>query len=152
MLLVNPQIKLNWVRAHVGIYGNELADSSAKNATTKEEVDIKVKIPKSWIKNQFKATMLQEWQARWGSSFNSRFLYGNFSRGKYKKMPRRLFDKPDSNNSWVFPCCKHRIFCKSPDCECRRDKELSPIIFTGARFIGKLDKGIFLITFLNLVF
>ncbi|GBN91596.1 hypothetical protein AVEN_229391-1 [Araneus ventricosus] len=40
-LLVNPQIKLNWVRAHIGIYGNELADLSAKNATTQEEVDIK---------------------------------------------------------------------------------------------------------------
>ncbi|GBM48553.1 hypothetical protein AVEN_184572-1 [Araneus ventricosus] len=35
ILLVNPQIKLNWVRAHIGIYGNELADLSAKNATTK---------------------------------------------------------------------------------------------------------------------
>ncbi|GBN76382.1 hypothetical protein AVEN_35649-1 [Araneus ventricosus] len=60
ILLVNPQVKLNWVRAHIGIYGNELADLSAKNATTKEEVDIKVKIPKSWIKNQLKLTMLQE--------------------------------------------------------------------------------------------
>ncbi|GBM65497.1 hypothetical protein AVEN_223592-1 [Araneus ventricosus] len=59
-LLVNPQITLNWVRAHVGIYRNELADLSAKNATTKEEVDIRVKIPKSWIKNQLKLTMLQE--------------------------------------------------------------------------------------------
>ncbi|GBM51149.1 hypothetical protein AVEN_2500-1 [Araneus ventricosus] len=64
ILLVNSQIKLNWVRAHAGIYGNELADLSVKNATTKEEVDIKVKIPKSWIKNQLKLTMLQEWQAR----------------------------------------------------------------------------------------
>ncbi|GBO35533.1 hypothetical protein AVEN_129242-1 [Araneus ventricosus] len=59
ILLVNQQIKLNWVRAHFGIYGNELADLSAKNATTKEDVDIKVKIPKSWIKNQLNLTMLQ---------------------------------------------------------------------------------------------
>ncbi|GBM90278.1 hypothetical protein AVEN_189061-1 [Araneus ventricosus] len=78
ILFVNPQIKLNWVRADVGIYGNELADLSAKNARTKEEVDIKVKTPKSWIENQLMVTMLQEWQERWGSSLNSRFIYGIF--------------------------------------------------------------------------
>ncbi|GBM90846.1 hypothetical protein AVEN_49810-1 [Araneus ventricosus] len=60
ILFFNPQIKLNWVRAHFGIYLNELADLSATNATTKEEFDIKIKIPKSWIKNQLKLTMLQE--------------------------------------------------------------------------------------------
>ncbi|GBN55403.1 hypothetical protein AVEN_143487-1 [Araneus ventricosus] len=64
ILFVNPQIKLNCVRADNVIYGNELADLSTKSATTKEKVDIKVKIPKSWSKNQLKMTMLQEWQAR----------------------------------------------------------------------------------------
>ncbi|GBM48232.1 hypothetical protein AVEN_72499-1 [Araneus ventricosus] len=86
ILLVNPQIKLNWVRAHVGIHGNELADLSAKNATTKEEVDINVKIPKFWIKNQL------------------------FFRAKYKKMSRSLFDKPDTNNSWVLACAPTENF------------------------------------------
>ncbi|GBO00127.1 hypothetical protein AVEN_85243-1 [Araneus ventricosus] len=110
ILLVNPQIKLNWFSAHVGIYGNELADLSAKNATTKEAVDIKVKIPKFWIKNQLKFTMLQEWQARWMSSPNSRFLYGIFPEVNTKRWPRRIFDKPDTNNSWVLPCAPAQNF------------------------------------------
>ncbi|GBL79125.1 hypothetical protein AVEN_92376-1 [Araneus ventricosus] len=33
-----------------------------------------------------------------------------FSRGKYKEMPRRLFDKPDTNNSWVLPCAPRQNF------------------------------------------
>ncbi|GBM26696.1 hypothetical protein AVEN_124988-1 [Araneus ventricosus] len=118
-LLVNPQIKLNWVRAHVDIYGNEL---SAKNATTKEEVDIKVKIPKSWIKNQLKVTMLQEWQVGWGSSPNSRFLYGVFSEVNTKRCHGDFLINQILTTYGCFPVHQRRIFGKSPDCECGRDQ------------------------------
>ncbi|GBM66549.1 hypothetical protein AVEN_251970-1 [Araneus ventricosus] len=194
--LANPQIKLNWVRAHVGIYGNELADLSANNSTTKEEVDIKEKIPNSWIntlsktpaptgldciiqlvtpistrgsrpsglsttnceekrgeggrvhftnpyvnrtseykgskilraanrqrvKNQLKVTMLREWQARWGSSSNSRFLYGIFPGINTKRGHGDFLINHILTTHGCFSVHTHRIFGKSLDCECGRDQ------------------------------
>ncbi|GBM56594.1 hypothetical protein AVEN_128387-1 [Araneus ventricosus] len=122
ILLVNPQITLNWVRAHIDIYGNELADLSAKNATTKEEVDIMVKIPMSWITNQLKMTMVQEWQARWMSSPNSRFLYGIFPEVNTKRCHGDFLINQILTTHGCFPVHQHRIFGKSPDCKCGRDQ------------------------------
>ncbi|GIX83503.1 uncharacterized protein CDAR_83501 [Caerostris darwini] len=46
----NTDISLKWTRAHVGTLGNESADKHAKQATTKEEIDIFFKIPISFVK------------------------------------------------------------------------------------------------------
>jgi hypothetical protein len=46
-------IQLTWIKAHVGHYGNELADTLAKEATKNKDIIYK-KIPKSHIVQHFR--------------------------------------------------------------------------------------------------
>ncbi|GBM16239.1 hypothetical protein AVEN_195353-1 [Araneus ventricosus] len=77
LFLVNtPNISSNWVKAHIGIEGNELAGSIAKSATMKDDIDYNAKIPKSWIKHQLKVFATERWQQRWDMSLKAWFLFG----------------------------------------------------------------------------
>ncbi|GBM75932.1 hypothetical protein AVEN_155438-1 [Araneus ventricosus] len=51
-LLENARIRLDWVKAHIGIKGNEIADTLAKEATT-DGIPASLPFPKSFLKKQF---------------------------------------------------------------------------------------------------
>ncbi|GBN43544.1 hypothetical protein AVEN_121475-1, partial [Araneus ventricosus] len=51
-LLENARIRLVWVKAHIGIKGNEIADTLAKEATT-DGIPASLPFPKSFQKKQF---------------------------------------------------------------------------------------------------
>ena len=57
----------SWVPGHVGIYGNEWADSVAKKATTRESIDINVPYQSSEIKSIYKTMLKEEWQRQWNT-------------------------------------------------------------------------------------
>ncbi|GBM38367.1 hypothetical protein AVEN_76000-1 [Araneus ventricosus] len=57
LLRSKPNVKLNWVRAHVVIISNEMADQAARRATQKEFIHHVEKIPMSWIKFELKTKM-----------------------------------------------------------------------------------------------
>lgn len=62
------KIKFSWVKAHIGIRGNELADKLAKEAAKMDQNPVYEEIPKSRILSEVKEIGLQEWQNRWNSS------------------------------------------------------------------------------------
>jgi len=62
-------VHFTWVNAHNNIYGNELADQLAKEATTSREAEIIYsKIPKSAVIRELKEEGVEEWQREWDAS------------------------------------------------------------------------------------
>jgi len=57
-------IKFTWIKAHVRIYGNELADKLAKEASRKDDISFK-RIPKTDITHQLREQSIAKWQNQW---------------------------------------------------------------------------------------
>jgi len=59
----------NWVKAHVGIQGNDMADRHAKKAVKENIGEIVYgKIPRETIITEEKENGLTKWQEQWASS------------------------------------------------------------------------------------
>jgi len=60
------QITLQWVKAHAGTRGNELADTIAKATATNGTIsESHTRIPKSAALRQLEEEILQKWQRSW---------------------------------------------------------------------------------------
>ncbi|GBL98716.1 hypothetical protein AVEN_8619-1 [Araneus ventricosus] len=70
-LLENARIRLGWVKAHIGIKGNEIADTLAKEATT-DGIPTSLPFPKSFLKKQLLQLSLSRWQAEWDNGETGR--------------------------------------------------------------------------------
>ncbi|GBN53327.1 hypothetical protein AVEN_39572-1 [Araneus ventricosus] len=73
-LLENARIRLGWVKAHIGIKGNEIADTLAKEATT-DGIPASLPFPKSFLKKQLLQLSLSRWQAEWDNGETGRSVY-----------------------------------------------------------------------------
>ena len=60
------KIVFSWVKAHVEIYGNEMADRLAKEAARRKETNIAFnRIPKSTLYHEVAKEAKQQWQSEW---------------------------------------------------------------------------------------
>ena len=68
-------VSFEWIPAHVGIHGNEIADTLAKNATKRKAIDFEIKLSKNDLETKSYKVYLDEWQKDWDTSLKGRFLY-----------------------------------------------------------------------------
>ena len=65
----NWKIKFSWVKAHAGVYGNEMADRLAKEAARSDGTNYGYsRIPKSAIYQEAAEEAIQKWQEQWTKS------------------------------------------------------------------------------------
>lgn len=61
----NWTVEIAWVKAHVGIRGNETADRLAKKATINNEAETYIKIPLSALRKSIREKTLEQWECEW---------------------------------------------------------------------------------------
>jgi hypothetical protein len=63
---INWKIQLCWVKPHVGIKENELADTLAKEAATNTDIMVCFKkVPKSAVRSELGVKSVEKWQRDW---------------------------------------------------------------------------------------
>ncbi|GBO08924.1 hypothetical protein AVEN_41688-1 [Araneus ventricosus] len=110
----STNIRLCWIKAHVGISGNE--------ATKKEADDINVKFSKKWLKNYLQRLTLERWQARWELSQKARYTYGLLPRVSFDRCFGDFFLNQFMTGHGVFPVHQMKFYGKSDLCHCERDQ------------------------------
>ncbi|GBM91336.1 hypothetical protein AVEN_116664-1 [Araneus ventricosus] len=79
-------IRLGWIRAHVGHLGNEKADELAKEAITSTEASVlTVPLPRSSSNQDLKQRALAKWQRSWDYGINGRSTYEIIKEGRTSK-------------------------------------------------------------------
>ena len=75
----NWTIEFKWVKAHAGIYGNEIADRLAKEATQNCYVTYS-RTPKSVIKKDTRKESIRNWRSQWEETTKGAITKGFFSK------------------------------------------------------------------------
>ncbi|XP_055336004.1 uncharacterized protein LOC129586686 isoform X2 [Paramacrobiotus metropolitanus] len=70
------EVTLQWIPAHIGIYGNEMADLAAKQgAHLPENGGLQLPLSKASFRQLLSTTISAEWQKNWSASQKGRALY-----------------------------------------------------------------------------
>jgi ribonuclease HI len=71
MEMQNWKIDFNWIKAHAGHHGNELADQLAKEVAASREINKCYKrIPKSAVLRELSEHSVTKWQGEWDHTIN----------------------------------------------------------------------------------
>ncbi|GBN24965.1 hypothetical protein AVEN_245943-1 [Araneus ventricosus] len=90
ILLDHSNIEINWIKAHVGYKGNEVANNSlAKQATENGIPCTSIQLPRCFIKGSLKSLMLDKCQNARAEGVTGRDIYNLVPRVKMRMEPWR---------------------------------------------------------------
>lgn len=114
-------IHIAWTRAHVGTYGNERADSLAKDATLSLQSLNTVKIPISFLKSTFHENLINSWQNYWSTEETGRRTFSFLPEVSQQRIIFHNAIVAFLTNHGPFPAYKFRFHlggAQTPNCIC----------------------------------
>ncbi|GBM18683.1 hypothetical protein AVEN_164796-1 [Araneus ventricosus] len=112
IILKSTNIKLKWIRAHVGYSGNEAANELAKKAT-QEGTPTYIPAPRNHVKRLLQKQSIILWQTEWGNGETDRRVY-NVLHPSLRQRPEIMFTDHGS-----FPTYLKRLNIRNSDtCGC----------------------------------
>ncbi|GBM17817.1 hypothetical protein AVEN_99688-1 [Araneus ventricosus] len=121
--ILDESVSLHWVKAHIGIEGNESADKAAKEATSRTNVDLHLDLPIRSLKTSLKRQILDRWQRTWEDRENTkgRFTYKIFPRVSTSRCSDNSLISQAISNHGRFPSYFRRFNIKDGTCRCGED-------------------------------
>lgn len=89
--ILHLDIELFWTKAHVRDVGNERADVVDKNATAKENIEIRFSLTKLQLKMILNNKCKDIWNTRWGNSIKGRITWNYIRNVNYDRIYSDFF-------------------------------------------------------------
>ncbi|GBM84635.1 hypothetical protein AVEN_135626-1 [Araneus ventricosus] len=118
--LVDNSVSLHWVKAHIGIAGNEAADKAAKETTNKPPIDLHLGLPERSLKTYFKQKLQDTWQATWEDPNNDKgcYTYALFPRVSKSRCVSNRYITQAVTNHGLCPFYLRRFRIRACTCRC----------------------------------
>ncbi|GIX87730.1 uncharacterized protein CDAR_617151 [Caerostris darwini] len=117
------RIQLYWIKAHVGLAGNEKADDYAKEATNIPCVNIITPISINYIKSILKKELMAEGQNNWTNSTKGRSVHDLFPKVSVDRIQGDFFLNQLITGHGALAKYRERFFGKSAICQCGHQPE-----------------------------
>ncbi|XP_015922428.2 uncharacterized protein [Parasteatoda tepidariorum] len=109
-------ITMNWVKAHVGIQGNEEADEAAKEAIGSDIIDLQVlRIPRQ-AKTEIKRILMARWQYNWYNSVKGRQTFKFIKTPSTTRIQSNFYLNQYLTGHGVFGTYQRKFFNKDDKC------------------------------------
>ncbi|GIY60622.1 uncharacterized protein CEXT_176191 [Caerostris extrusa] len=116
-------IRLFWIKAHAGFSGNERADEYAKQATTKDAIDIELAFDIPFVKKLLKKELNRLWQIRWSASSKGREVFALLPTVRTTRIQGDFFINQLITGHGAIGLHQERFFGKSSSCSCGQQLE-----------------------------
>ncbi|GBN04550.1 hypothetical protein AVEN_101232-1 [Araneus ventricosus] len=119
-LIQNAQIKLHWIKAHVGYFGNESAYQLAKAES--EIHPSQIKYSKAFLKSFLFNNLIKEWQKHWDAVTAGRTVHNIIPKVSFQPVCWTREEIHFFTHHGPFPSYLHRFkIAPSSNCSCGQD-------------------------------
>nr|XP_042902815.1 uncharacterized protein LOC122270244 [Parasteatoda tepidariorum] len=126
---ITPSIKLYWVKAHIGIEGNEEADQQAKKATSFSRVGTMLPVERTFIIRYIKQATMNKWKIDWSESTKGRQTYNFFKDPTLTRLQSNFYLNQFLTGHGVFGIYQQKFFNKRANCKfCGKVQDIDHLI------------------------
>ncbi|GIY54772.1 uncharacterized protein CDAR_391081 [Caerostris darwini] len=118
-----------WTKAHIGITGNELADTYAKLGTKKAVIDSFHRLPISFIKKKLKEINKTTWQQQWLASNKGRDVYQLCPTINLNRIHGNFYLNQIITGHGAIGTHQSRFFNANPVCLCGAEEDKIHIVY-----------------------
>ncbi|GIY23216.1 RNase H domain-containing protein [Caerostris darwini] len=110
-------------QAHIGTVGNELADFYAKQASTKNEIDLPISLSLNYVKSVVFKAITSDWQQQWSISEKGRPVHELCPNISIHRLHGNYFLNQVITGHGAIANYQHKFFSSSTVCSCGTEIE-----------------------------